>query len=103
MPSSRAFANPFYVLVVVSGVAFLLTATSYGVMAFREIGGPAADSDSLLLTFLDRQGIVLMAVELGVLLLASVLAMATDGRWERRAAPQRQEVADAAHTTDDRA
>jgi hypothetical protein len=32
---SRKFANPFYGLLLAAGLAFAITATTYGVMAFR--------------------------------------------------------------------
>ena len=38
---SKKSANPFYGLLVVAGIAFALTATAYGVMAFREARPPA--------------------------------------------------------------
>jgi hypothetical protein len=41
VPRSNKFANPFYSLLLVAGIAFALTATTYGVMAFRE-ARPAA-------------------------------------------------------------
>jgi hypothetical protein len=86
MAKKRPFANPFYALLLVVGVAFLLTATSYGVMAFRDVRGrPAAESGSGLMLFLDRHGGLLMAGELAILVVASLLAMATDGYWTRRA------------------
>ena len=86
MAQKRPFANPFYALLLVVGVAFLLTATSYGVMAFRDVQGhAAADSDSGLMLFLDRHGTLVMGIELAVLLVTSVAAMATDRFWTRRA------------------
>jgi hypothetical protein len=87
MAKRRPFANPFYALLLVVGVAFLLTATSYGVMAFRDVRGHGAEeSGSGLMTFLDRHGGVLLAAELAVLVVVSLLAMATDGYWTRREA-----------------
>ena len=84
MAKKRPFANPFYALLLVVGVAFLLTATSYGVMAFRDVQGhSAAQSGSGLMMFLDRHGGLLMGVELAVLVLASFAAMATDGYWTK--------------------
>src|SRR5437868_8661254 len=88
MATKRPFANPFYALLLVVGVAFLLTATSYGVLAFRDVQGQSASaSGSGLMLFLDRHGALLMAGELGVLILASLAAMATDGYWTRRNRP----------------
>jgi hypothetical protein len=86
MAQKRPFANPFYALLLVVGVAFLLTATSYGVMAFRDVRGhSAAASGSGWMMFLDQHGGLLMAGELAVLVIASVAAMATDGYWTSRA------------------
>ena len=68
---------------------FLLTATSYGVLAFRDVQGqnPAASGSGLML-FLDRHGGLLLAGELGVLIVASLAAMATDGYWTKREQPK---------------
>src|SRR5438094_10014204 len=86
MATKRPFANPFYALLLVVGVAFLLTATSYGVLAFRDVQGQsAAASGSGLMLFLDRHGAILLAAELAVLIVSSLGAMATDGYWTRRA------------------
>ena len=48
MRPSRKSANPFYALLVLIGLAFVVTATAYGVMAVREAraavtGKPAAE------------------------------------------------------------
>ena len=37
MPKMRSRTNPFYVLLVIFGIAFSLTACAYGVMAFRAV------------------------------------------------------------------
>jgi hypothetical protein len=39
MPKKKSRTNPFYVLLVIFGVAFSLTACAYGVMAFRAVHG----------------------------------------------------------------
>ena len=46
MKRSYKFANPFYSLLLIAGIAFAITATAYGVMAFREreAGGLPAPS-----------------------------------------------------------
>ena len=88
MAKQRPFANPFYALLLIFGLAFLLTATSYGVMAFRDVQGrSAAESGSGLMLFLDRHGGVLMAGELAILIAASFAAMATDRYWTKRWQP----------------
>ncbi len=73
--------NAFYVLLVIVGVAFFVTAFAYGAMSYlaiqparaREIGSHA------LWSFLDRQGVQLLGVELGLLAGATYGAMWLDG------------------------
>jgi hypothetical protein len=87
-----AVVNPFYVVLVLAGTVFCVTACAYGVMAFRDLkGGHAAvDADSGgLMEFLDQHGAKLLAAEVAVLALATVGAMWTDSFWTRRAAEQR--------------
>lgn len=86
--TKRSAKNPFYVLLVILGVAFVLTACAYSVMALkatrqanpRESGGGAA-----LLEFLNRHGDALMGGELALLAIATVGAISTDRYWMRRA------------------
>ncbi|MGC3968680.1 MAG: hypothetical protein QM775_15300 [Pirellulales bacterium] len=92
--------NPFYVLLVIVGVAFCLTACAYGLMAMRSLrternyatsAAAATTSASAprgphqLMTFMERHGNTLLVAELALLTLASFAAMATDGYWLRRA------------------
>jgi hypothetical protein len=82
--------NPFYVLLVIVGIAFVLTACAYGVTAFRALRPnravaalpPQANS---LTTFMDERGEKLLVAELVVLAIATVGAISTDGYWARRA------------------
>lgn len=88
MATKRSAKNPFYVLLVILGVAFALTACAYSVMTLKatrrtdaqESGGGAA-----LLEFLDRHGDALMGGELALLAFATVGAISTDRYWMRRA------------------
>ena len=99
MAKRKTAFNPFYVLLVVLGLVFSLTACAYGVMAFRAVSeashhgvvapGEAAvepPESSQLLVFLDRYGMQLLAGELVLLAIASFAAMGTDSYWTRRAA-----------------
>jgi hypothetical protein len=82
-----AATNPFYVLLVLAGAVFCVTACAYGVMAFRDVRGGAAvvENDSGgLMGFLDRHGAALMAAEVVVLAVATVAAIWTDPFWTRR-------------------
>lgn len=76
--------NPFYAVLVVAGVAFTITACAYGVMTVRGMRGATEPAASGLISFLERHGFRLLMIELGVLAIATVLAMATDDYWTRR-------------------
>jgi hypothetical protein len=83
---AKAPVNPFYVLVVVFGVVFVITACAYGTMAYRAIA-PAVDAqarDQGLMGFLDRYGVQLLGIELAVLGAASLGAMWLDQVRSRR-------------------
>lgn len=81
---SRKPSNPFYAVLVVIGIAFSVTACAYMVMTVRGLKPADPAQASGLITFLERHGFTLLMVELGVLALATVLAMATDDYWTRR-------------------
>ena len=87
MPRKKPF-NPFYALLIVVGIAFSISACAYGVMSLRAMRGGlglAAGNRHPLLEFLDAHGGVLLAVELGLLAVFTVGAIATDDFWTRRA------------------
>jgi hypothetical protein len=80
--------NPFYIVLVVVGILFALTACAYGVMALRAVAvrsGEASASGQSLMQFLDRYGMWVMIGELAVLALATFGAIGTDDYWTRRA------------------
>jgi integral membrane sensor domain MASE1 len=86
MSRNKALYNPFYVLLLVAGLAFVVTACAYGVMAFRGTKGETLWQESPgLLVFLDRHGALVMGIQIGVLAVASAGAMLTDNFWKRRA------------------
>ena len=87
-------ANPFYVVLVVVGVAFAITACAYGVMAvkelhagtnFSEYDDAAADgydaTDMRFVEFMDRNGVRIMIWEIGILAVATFLSIGTDRFW----------------------
>ncbi len=80
MAKSKEPANPFYILVVILGVVFLITACGYGTMTYRALaaGGGRDGSAHELMTFLDRFGMQLMAGELVLLGAATFGAMGLD-------------------------
>ncbi len=76
-------ANPFYVLAIVVGVTFAITACAYGVMTVRGLDPHAADEGGLV-GLMDQHGLAIMLVELAVLGVLTVLAIGTDDFWTRR-------------------
>ena len=90
MPRSRKFANPFYSLLMIAGITFALTATAYGVMAFREarpaaIGqAPPASIEHPLIAWMSQHGEAALLTELALLATFVFGAIATDDYWQRR-------------------
>ena len=81
--------NPFYVLLVVAGTAFAVTACAYGVTAMRALRGDlvaaGAPQENSLTKFMSQHGNTMLVGELLVLTVATVAAISTDGYWSRRA------------------
>jgi hypothetical protein len=79
--------NPFYVLLVIVGIAFVVSACAYGFMAYSDVmlieGGPS--SGSRLMQFMDQHGMKLLVGEVLLLGLFTVGAIGTDEYWQRRA------------------
>jgi hypothetical protein len=97
---SRKSANPFYVLLLVAGLSFALTATVYVVMAFREahardelVSGAAttiaARDEHPLMQWMRRYGNTALLTELGLLAICTFSAIGTDSYWQRRAGLRR--------------
>jgi hypothetical protein len=96
MRRSSKFANPFYSLLLVAGIAFALTATAYGVMAFREARPrptDAMDADATeitaehpLMAWMSNHGEAALLTELGFLAVFVFGAIGTDSYWQRRIA-----------------
>lgn len=79
--------NPFYLLLMMVGTAFCLTACAFGVMTVRGLqplaGAAESASSQLFMHWLDQYGFRLMLIELGILGLCTVGAMTTDTYWSR--------------------
>jgi len=96
VPRNQKFANPFYGLLLVAGIAFALTATTYGVMAFRGARPPVANAEAdardedgerhPLLIWMDNYGETALMAELALLAMFTFGAIATDDFWQRRLA-----------------
>lgn len=103
-PRSGKTFNPFYVLLLIVGTTFAITACAYGVMTVQMLRmgqtsithteTPAVDLADLaevnsgmsLLQFLDTHGFQLMMWQLGILAVATAAAIGTDEFWSYRAA-----------------
>lgn len=84
-PAAKKAKNPFYALVLIVGISFLLTACAYTVLAFLDVQGHRETAaQSGLLNFLNEHGITLFGVELGMLCVVMVAAFATEDYWQRR-------------------
>jgi hypothetical protein len=93
MPNKKP-NNPFYVVLVLTGIAFLMTAIPYGLLLFRtqklDPRSPAAAKpEHGWLAFVDRYGNRLFLSEIVILGVATVGAITTDQYWMRRAIARR--------------
>lgn len=82
--------NPFYIVLVVAGVLFAITACGYGVMTVR-LASPQAliqqtseSTDNSFVLFFEDYGFTLMLVELAVLGIGTFAAIGTDDYWQQR-------------------
>ncbi|HYO24061.1 MAG TPA: hypothetical protein VEQ85_03850 [Lacipirellulaceae bacterium] len=85
---TRKRRNPFYILLIPVGVAFVVTAFAYGLMAFSAVNGPG-DADSAFRThplfrWLRTSGDAAMLWELAALAVLTVATIATDSLWSGR-------------------
>jgi hypothetical protein len=88
MPANKR-RNPFYVLLIPVGAAFVVTAFAYGIMAFQAVNVPSAhareiasDSAHPLFQWLRTHGDAAMLWELTVLAVLTLAAIATDRVWD---------------------
>ncbi len=94
MRRSNKFANPFYALLLVAGITFALTATAYGVMAFREARPVSIESVQTasvtphpLMEWMSRYGETALMTELVLLGIFTFGAIGTDDYWQRARRP----------------
>ena len=88
MAKGKQATNPFYVVLVLVGIVFFVTACAYGVMAFRadRLGRAAQQEEGSggLMGFLQQHGGRVLAGELLVLGVATFAAIASDNYWANR-------------------
>ncbi len=78
--------NPFYILLVLVGFAFVVTACAYGMMAYRDVTAADGVGSAGLLHLMNAHGGTILAVEVVLLGLFTVGAIGTDEFWQRRQA-----------------
>jgi hypothetical protein len=90
MSNRKSPINPFYVLCVVAGMLFTVTACAYGVLMVRANRGLDLSQDGLaehpLMSFLNRYGMIILGLEVAILAAVSVAAIMLDhtrGKRER--------------------
>jgi hypothetical protein len=97
VPVPQLRTNPFYPLLVVVGLVFALTACSYGALIVNMLQPDRAaeirEAQYSYFSWLDRNGTLLLTVELGLLALFTFLAIGTDDYWTKQNEPtdKRQE------------
>ncbi|MEO8497853.1 MAG: hypothetical protein ABI614_22530 [Planctomycetota bacterium] len=81
--------NPFYIVLLIAGVLFVVTACAFVVMTVNardaSLGGREDSSSKRFVEIVDRYGFPALMIELGVLAAATFAAIATDEYWTRRA------------------
>jgi len=86
MPS-QPYRNPFYALLVVVGILFVITVFAYGFMAFQSVHASPVDiaryRDHSLWVWLRTYGTTAVLTELVVLAVLSFAAMGTEKFWEQ--------------------
>jgi hypothetical protein len=94
MANPKPAVNPFYVLCVLAGVAFTVTACAYGVMMLWANRGFGVSGDVLtehpLMNLLDRYGMIILGVEVAVLVAVSVAAIMLDHYRGKRIKAERK-------------
>ena len=82
-------SNPFYLLLVIVGCVFAVTACAYFVMttmARDATTWQAADTGGPLMSLMDQHGFTLMVIELVLLAVLTFAAIATDEYWSKKEA-----------------
>ena len=82
MAKTKEPVNPFYILVVLIGVVFVITTFAYGTMAYRAVA--QTEESPGLMSMLDEHGVSILSGELVVLGLVTFGAMWLDGVRTRR-------------------
>lgn len=88
MRRSKKSANPFYALLVLVGLSFVVTAAAYGVMATREVRAAVTGqsvAEHPVMHWMREHGNTALLSELALLGVCTFGAIGTDDFWQRRA------------------
>jgi len=79
----RQLRNPFYVLLMITGVIFTITMCAYMVMTLQlgQRGGGPEPAEGSLVDIVHRHGLTMIVVEIVILAICTVAAIATDEYW----------------------
>jgi hypothetical protein len=84
LAAKRKSFNPFYVLLVLVGLLFCMTAIGQWVLMVRSGRlGPQDLKESPIMRLMDQHGMMLLLAELAVLGVATVGAITTEDFWRR--------------------
>jgi hypothetical protein len=88
----EVFANPFFVVLMATSVVFVITVLGYLISPSVLEPGPANPAPGAgsreAAAWLDRNAPWVLAVQIAIMLLTGVLAMATDSWFSPRAKPK---------------
>jgi hypothetical protein len=92
---SEILSNPFFVILLGTSAFFVLTVLGYLVSPYvlmpNAAQQPRSPGSIAMAEWFDRHGPMALAVEIVVMLLAGVLAMATDSWFSSRSKSRRRE------------
>lgn len=81
-PMAKERTNPFYVALLIAGIAFAVTACAYAMMIVVKQRGGSNGPEHPLINLMEEQGLVILLVELGLLTVFTFAAIGTDEWWQ---------------------
>ena len=84
---NRPFRNPFFLLLLLVGITFSITACAYGVMTVRGLHRALDQPDQpahQLMQWMDQHGFWALMIQLGLLAVCTFAAIGTDDYWQAK-------------------
>ena len=88
MGPAKKRVNPFYVLTIIVGFLFSVTASAYVVMTVRQLNSPGSRETNEFMQWMDQHGLTAFIAELVVLAVATLAAITSDRMWSGSSAEQ---------------